>query len=80
MSVVDSTRHAFDAVNAIGSDLPVGVLTHDMRTALLAASELDADVVVGALPADADAPEDIAEVVASYTRPQSLVLSGGLTG
>lgn len=80
MSIVDSTRQAFDAANAIGSDLPVGVLTHDVRTALLAANELDADVVVGTLPADAYAPEDIADIVAAYTRAQSFVLSGGSTG
>jgi acyl-CoA reductase-like NAD-dependent aldehyde dehydrogenase len=78
MSTVDSTRHAFDAANAVGSGLPVGVLTHDVRTALLAADELDAGVIVGALPSDADAFGDIADVVAAYTRQQSFVLSGGL--
>ena len=76
MSTVDSTRSAFAAANAIGTGLPVGVLTHDMRTALLAARELDADVVVGTLPADAF--DDIADIVTAYTRAQSFVLSGGL--
>jgi acyl-CoA reductase-like NAD-dependent aldehyde dehydrogenase len=77
MSTVDNTRRAFGAANEVGSGLPVGVLTHDVRTALLAADELDANVVVGALPTDADTFDDIADVVAGYTRPQSFVLSGG---
>jgi acyl-CoA reductase-like NAD-dependent aldehyde dehydrogenase len=77
LSTVDSTRSAFDMATAGGSDLPVGVLTHDMRTALLAANDLDADVVVGALPVDATALADIAAVVDAYTRPQHVVLGGG---
>jgi acyl-CoA reductase-like NAD-dependent aldehyde dehydrogenase len=80
LSTVDSTRSAFATANAIGTGLPVGVLTHDLRTALLAARELDADVVVGALPVDTDALDDLTDIVTAYTRPQSFILSGGTTG
>ena len=76
LSTVDNTRSAFAATNGRDSDLPVGVLTHDVRTALLAADELDADVVVGALPSETAAADDLADIVAAYTRPQRVVLGG----
>ncbi len=79
ISTVDSVRSAFRLANASGSTLPVGVLTHDLRTALLAADELAADVVVGQPPAEA-AVDDIDDVLNAYTRRQTLVLSGGLDG
>jgi acyl-CoA reductase-like NAD-dependent aldehyde dehydrogenase len=77
VSAVGSMRAAFGPANASGSDLPVGVLTHDLRTALLAANKLEADVVVGALPADVAAFDDITDVVEAYTRPQSVRLGRG---
>ncbi len=76
LSAVDSVRSAFALANASGSALPVGVLTHDLRTALRAANELAADVVVGRLPSDG-AVDDIADVLDAYTRRQTVVLSGG---
>lgn len=77
LSTVDSTRSAFAVANAIGNDLPVAVFTHDMRTALLAANELDADVLVGEVPDDIAGLEDIDDLLRAYTRPQHVVLNGG---
>jgi acyl-CoA reductase-like NAD-dependent aldehyde dehydrogenase len=76
LSAVDTVRSAVEAANATESGLPVGVFSHDVRTGLVAADELDSDVAVGDLPTDAGT-DDLRLFVEGYTERQIVVLGGG---